>query len=129
MGTRCAIRVQKGQAAAVHGLILCGLRYLDACNIVGVWHRKMDPYVRPDWRRGRHPKSLRSLPSYQRKVYEILRPTIGRERAYLEATRTKRKRPNYVYSGAHPPSVSPSAAAAPVGGPAPAVSLRLPGRE
>jgi len=93
-----SIRVQKGQVACLHGLILAGVPYLMACKVAGVHHERMAPYVSRDWRRGRHPIPLKRLPAFQRKAYELFRHTMPRDQAYLIATKTVRRRPYYRYS-------------------------------
>ncbi len=91
MGTRQSIRVMRGQKAAIHGLILAGIPYLTGCKIVGVHHERMQPYVARDWRRGRHPLPVKSLPPFQRKIYDIMVLAVGGDAAYDAAINTKRK--------------------------------------
>lgn len=81
------IRVTKGQQAAIHGLILAGVGYVNACKIVGGGAVRMRPYVGDEWRRSTLPVPLRKMTPKQYRLYRKLREETDRTAAFAEAMR------------------------------------------
>ena len=48
---------------------------------------KLQAYIPRSWRRGPFPVAIRRLSRNGQKIYETLRPTLGADKAYIEATK------------------------------------------
>lgn len=78
-------RITVCQQAAICGLLLAGVGYVDACGIVDANRHKMHAYIPRDLRRGNLPVRVRDMTRQQFKTYRRYVATHGGDKAFARA--------------------------------------------